>query len=74
MVFDDYFFIAISDLSMAEDVQAPIQFKSIVFKDFIIVISFEVVYCVEQLFSKILNFAGFPEPASNPEFPLFSDQ
>ena len=60
MYFDDCIFIAISDCNINEDIQNPIQMKILVYSDFIIVISFERAYFIENLFNVELKFKDFP--------------
>lgn len=61
MVFEDFYFIAISDCSVNEDIENPIQIKMLVYRDFIIVISYDKVYFVEKLFNDDLKFINFPK-------------
>lgn len=60
MNFDDCFFIAMSDCSINEDIENPIQVKMLVYKDIIIVISFEKAHFIENLFKNELKFNNFP--------------
>lgn len=73
MVFDNYFFIALSDVSFSEVFDCPIQVKMIVFPDMILILSFEPVFFVEHLFKSILNYKHYPnDPIFNQEN-TFSD-
>ena len=74
MQFENYFFIAISDFSISEQLDAPVQIKLIVSKDYMIVISFEEIYCVEHLFKDLLGYNGYPILSSlgNVEYPILT--
>ena len=61
MYFDNCSFISISDCSINEDIENPIQVKMLVYPDFIIVITFEKAYFIENLFKNELNFSNFPQ-------------
>ena len=61
MYFDGCFFITISDCSINEDIESPIQVKMLVYPDFMIIISFEKAYFIENLFKNNLKFSDFPQ-------------
>jgi hypothetical protein len=61
MYFENCFFISISDCSINEDIENPIQVKMLVYPDFMIVITFEKAYFIENLFKNDLNFSNFPQ-------------
>ena len=60
MVFAEFVFIAVSDVPISEEIENPIQTKIIISKDFMIILSFDEIYCIEHLFSTLLNFKGYP--------------
>lgn len=67
MDFENCFFIAMSDCSYFEDIENPIQIKMIVYGDILIVISFEKVHFVEQVFKKELKYKNFPKVLESDE-------
>lgn len=59
MTFDTTLFISLSDCSLFEDIENPIQVKIIIYNEIILVLTFEKTYFIEQIFKKELNFKNF---------------